>query len=234
MNILKELSRPYKIDDELIRLGYKSDGGYILNKKSIESIDLCYTYGVGAEISFENDLSKFNPNVKIHLYDHTVDSPELLPNMVFHKEGLHGYKDGLLDSFFNHFETNQDDYGKQILLKLDAEGAEYSLFENYNVDRFKHLHAMVIEFHDLHINLEKYLKIIYHLNKYFKIVHIHANNCGSVIDFQNFIFPMVPEITFVNSLIYNCQERIFKKYPIEGLDYKNEIKRPNFEIDFVN
>jgi hypothetical protein len=234
MNALKELVRPYLINDKLIRLGANADGGYILNKRSIQSIELCYTYGIGSEIHFEEDLTKINKKVKIHLYDHTIAPEKLLDNMIYHNEGLSGIPTTNLDSFFNHVIKNKDNFNeKQTLLKLDAEGAEYSLFEAYNIEAFKNLHAIILEIHDIPVQFNKFIKIIENLKKYFTIIHIHANNCGAMFSFENFSFPYTPEITLVNSSKYKTIEPLFIKYPIIGLDFPNEVKRPDFEIDFT-
>ena len=65
MSILKSTLRPHKINGELIRLGPKADSGYIVNKEAIKNINRCYTYGVGSDIDFENEMLDINPYIKI-------------------------------------------------------------------------------------------------------------------------------------------------------------------------
>lgn len=39
-----------------IRVGNNEDGGYVLPKVSVEQCDLCVTFGLGSNITFEEDL----------------------------------------------------------------------------------------------------------------------------------------------------------------------------------
>jgi hypothetical protein len=234
MNLLKEITYPIKVNNKLVHLGRKADGGYIIDDLTLASIKRCYTYGVADEISFETDLIHRNLEVFVHLYDHTVDAPPLPERMVFHKEGLIGQPNGSLDNFFNHlFKNNDASKMHEILLKLDAEGAEYDLFNTFNPYFFNELPSMIVEFHDVNARLGEFMHIISNLNKYFHIIHIHPNNCGGQFDYQGFIFPTVPEITFLNRKNLGFGKN-YIKYPIDGLDFKNEPSRPNFEINFTN
>ena len=233
MNELRELLRPYSVDnDKLIRLGVKSDGGYILNQKAIDNIELCYTYGVGTDISFEEDLLKLNPNVTVHLYDHTVNSPTLSKGMIYHKEGLAGFKQPNLDSFFNHLKINNDSLNKKILLKLDAEEAEYDLFKYYPISHFKTLSAIVLEIHNIKVYYRQFVDIISNLQSYFTITHVHANNCGCMFQYKDFSCPEILEITLLNNNLIDKKTPLHRKYPIQGLDYPNAIRGSDFTIDF--
>ena len=70
--MLSKYFYPKKVNN-LIRLGNKSDGGYIFNKKSLLKCKYCLTFGLGDNFTFENDLKKINPKIKIEVYDHTID-----------------------------------------------------------------------------------------------------------------------------------------------------------------
>ncbi|MDA8701902.1 hypothetical protein N9L95_01650, partial [Candidatus Pelagibacter bacterium] len=70
--VLSKYFYPKKVNN-LIRLGNKLDGGYIFNKKSLLKCKYCLTFGLGDNFTFESDLKKINPKIKIEVYDHTVD-----------------------------------------------------------------------------------------------------------------------------------------------------------------
>tara|TARA_B100001123_G_C14807869_1_gene827119 strand:- start:270 stop:656 length:387 start_codon:yes stop_codon:yes gene_type:complete len=69
--MLPKILKPKFIDD-LIRLGDKSDGGYVISNKMLKNCKFCLTFGLGDNFSFESDLKKKNPNSKIFVYDHSV------------------------------------------------------------------------------------------------------------------------------------------------------------------
>lgn len=237
MNLLKKILQPKTCSSPLVRLGRLGDGGYIIDQNSLNSITRCYTYGVSDEISFEYGLFEKNSNTLIHLYDHTIDEPKpkLPSRMIFHKEGLSGGPNQNMDSFFNHLIKNQETEPlSNILLKMDAERGEYDLFNNNDFSKFQNLRSMIIEFHDLIERLENFSFIIDKLNQYFDIIHIHGNNCGRRFNFNGFIFPDIPEITFLNKQFNSNSSPISKMYPIEKLDYpNNDQSNTDFSIDFL-
>ena len=62
----------------LIRLGRKADGGYVVDKKIVESTNFLITFGLGPDWSFELDFIKNNKQIKIYIYDYTVSSTPYL------------------------------------------------------------------------------------------------------------------------------------------------------------
>ena len=66
--------KPYHTDiSNLIRLGRKSDGGYVIDKRVINKTKTIITCGLEAEWSFEKQFQKYNKNCQILAFDHTVD-----------------------------------------------------------------------------------------------------------------------------------------------------------------
>lgn len=70
-NLFFKSLRPLKYDN-LLRIGSKSDGGYIIPKSSIEEMTNYLNLGVGTEFSFEKDLKNLNNDVKISSFDDRV------------------------------------------------------------------------------------------------------------------------------------------------------------------
>lgn len=64
--------RPLK-QKSLFRLGNKSDGGYVMEKKTLANAHHLLSFGVGDNWSFEKDCLKLNKKLKIYMYDHTID-----------------------------------------------------------------------------------------------------------------------------------------------------------------
>ena len=62
-----------------MRLGINDDGGYVIPKQMISTIDCCITFGVGNDISFELNLYNNNPRCKFILYDPTIS---ILPSVL--------------------------------------------------------------------------------------------------------------------------------------------------------
>ena len=82
---------------------------------------------------------------------------------------------------------------KNILLKIDIEGDEYRLLDEIIYVSEK-ISSLVIEFHDIDLNLEKVEKFISNLK--LDLVHIHPNNVGGVNSDGD---PTIIEFTFANS-----------------------------------
>ena len=56
----------------LIRLGRKADGGYVVDKKIIQATKNLVSFGLGSDWSFELDFKKINTNAIIYMYDYQV------------------------------------------------------------------------------------------------------------------------------------------------------------------
>jgi len=73
--MLPNFLKPYHTAlSNLIRLGRKSDGGYVIDKRVIKKTKAVISCGLEAEWSFEKQFQEYNKNCKIFAYDHTVDN----------------------------------------------------------------------------------------------------------------------------------------------------------------
>ena len=110
-----------------------------------------------------------------------------------------------------------------IFLKIDIEGDEYRLLSDI-LNQSKKISSLVIEFHDVDLNLEKVKKFINELE--LELVHIHPNNQGG----SNFIGdPTIIELTFVKS-----PKRVDKKNTCNNLDKDNNPKLKPIKMKFEN
>ena len=67
---------------ELIRLGKNNDGGYLIPKKSLNSSNKLYSFGLDDDYSFEKDFYK-KTNVEVVCYDQSVNFKFFLKPFLF-------------------------------------------------------------------------------------------------------------------------------------------------------
>jgi hypothetical protein len=63
--------KPHLVED-LVRFGRAKDGGYVLPSSVLPDIDAVISFGLSTDWSIEEGLFAANPNLTIHVYDHTV------------------------------------------------------------------------------------------------------------------------------------------------------------------
>ena len=177
----------YKTD--LIRLGSKNDGGYLINKDDIKNSDTLISLGIHDDWEFENDIYKNYKIENIILFDPETsyililkyllisilkcNFKKLKSNFLKFKE-LHNLK--LYSTFFNQkFDKNLvSKYinNKNIIFKIDIEGDEYKDLE-FILEHQKKINSLIIEFHDVSKNYDKIHKFI--MNFKLNLIHTHVN-----------------------------------------------------------
>ena len=215
---------PYDI--ELIRLGPKGDGGYLL-PNDLKEIEACFSPGVDHTSVFE--LECYKKGMKIFLADKSVDKPNLnIEKYSFIKKyiGPTNNEDFItMDAWVNNSEV---DIESDLLLQMDIEGGEYFSILNTSDLLMKRFRIIIIEFHALEklwnpefYNLanETFLKIL----QTHTCVHIHPNNHFE-IDIQfGLEIPNIAEFTFIrNDRIKS--KKYQTKFPHE-LDFDNTSKK---------
>jgi len=188
---------PYQIDTQLIRLGEKNDGGYLV-PDDFAGIDKNYSAGVGFLTQFEKDLEE-KYLIKSNMLDCNKIEKTILPSKsLFLKKKL-----ALVS---NNQEISINDWiikaDKDIILKLDIEGDEYAGLIDISEENLKKVRILVIEFHDLRnlrndIFLNLFDKVINKLNNYFYVCHLHINNISKIKKIGNYLVPDMIEMTFI-------------------------------------
>ena len=257
--MLPKTFKPFKSNiNNLIRIGPKKDGGYVIDKRVIKKTKKIISCGLNDDWEFEKEFLKINPECKIIAYDHTVHKEfwvkrfkkDLISLFLFKKLRLEKildvfkyinylsfFKDGnkhLIKKVVNYERKNNEISIKNILinqsnliLKIDIEGDEYKILEQINKEFFK-INLLIIEFHNIHKNLNKIKNFIKKTK--FKIIHIHGNNYAGT-DKNN--DPKVVEMTFINPKKFKTSKNKSNlNYPIVGLDYKNLKRRHDIELKF--
>ncbi len=259
--MLPKYLKPLHVEkSNLIRIGPKTDGGYVVDKRILGKNKILVTCGLNDDWEFEKDFIKKNGDVSIIAFDHTVNNEfwikrfkkdfisllllkKLRPNKIL---DVFKYLDYLL-----FFRKNKIHYKKKIVNK-SKNNSQKSISEilkplndivlkvDIEGDEYKILNDikknskkiifLIIEFHDIHKNLRKLQKFLNNLD--LKIIHIHANNYGGISK-KN--VPKVIELSLINSKKIKIKKIYSKrKYPIVNLDYKNLKRRDEIKIRFNN
>lgn len=226
---------------KLIRIGKNYDGGYLVDKKSIENTKTFISLGINDDWSFEKEFLKINKNVNIKCYDNNTSLIFLLK--IFLKKLIFCIYYGLnetLKSFFNIIDylfflkskisnkyISHNDLIKltkkleaPFFLKIDIEGSEYRILQDILKLKNK-ISGMVIEFHDIDLFSSKIKKFIQKSD--LKLIHIHANNYGLEWNEANIV-----ELTF------SQRPKIIGKniYFPNKLDQPNIKKNKEIKINF--
>ena len=234
----------------LIRIGNKLDGGYVFNKNLLLKCKYCLSFGLGDNFTFESELKKINPKIKIEVLDHTIDYKFWIKHFFFWVWKSTRYRKYLkflnFIKYINFFYIKENKHKKikvgsdgntlsnilkkskidpqKTLLKIDIDGDEYKIIDeikNYN------FLGLIIEFENFYKNLKKVEKFIQY-NKNLVLIHIHGNNFAPII---NNISDSI-ELSFANKKYIKEKKPNKRKYPIKNLDYPNNIMKKNIKIIF--
>jgi hypothetical protein len=253
---------PYCVDSK-IRVGKIFDGGYVLEKKSLDAFDILYGYGVGWDVSFEKGMNKrtkkpsriFDPTMfdignistyskkslfgpfkffaKVMVWVFYLSLLKKTHQISFYNEGLGIFKKHKYDSFPNHLKRFGDE-GKKIFLKIDIDGGEYEILKDEKfIKALDNVVQMAIEFHDVDKRFAELKDIIETINKKFTIVHFHGNNYVGVFEVEGKKIPKAIELTFLNNAYLKNKQVDFSPMPIPEMDYPNHPKLPDIDISKI-
>ena len=252
--------KPYHTNhSNLIRLGRKSDGGYVIDKRVIRKTRVVITCGLEAEWSFEKQFQEYNKNCKILAFDHTVNNKfwvdrflkDFVSLLLFRK--IKPYQ--IIDVFkfvqyLIFFKGKNKHFLKKIVSSKTKQNNQITITEaigdNKNIvlkvdiegDEYKVLKEINDNFDKLNLviiefhNLQKNLKKIKDFIERTKLrnIHINANNYG-MVDSKG--IPQVIEMTLINPKKFKIKNRkTTRNFPIKGLDYKNRKRGPEIKISF--
>lgn len=257
--MLPKIFKPYRINkSNLVRIGPKKDGGYVIDKRIINRSKVIITLGLNDDWDFEKDFLDYNSNSKVIAYDHTVNNEfwkkrfkkDLISFLLLKKIKLNHIID--IFKFFSYlkfFKGKNIHFIKKIVSKKkksDQITVSEVLKNLKNIllkidiegDEYKVLdqinknskkiNLLIVEFHNITKNLNKIKKFLN--NSDLKIIHVHANNYGGID--KNGV-PKVLEITLLNKKKFDISEKKSNyTYPINGLDYSNLKRRKDIKLKF--
>tara|TARA_B100001057_G_scaffold141887_1_gene141598 strand:- start:730 stop:1509 length:780 start_codon:yes stop_codon:yes gene_type:complete len=255
----KKLKPVFVKKSNLIRIGPKRDGGYVLDKRIIKKIEYIITCGLSDDWEFEKEFSNMNNRVEVLAFDHTVNSrfwikrfaKDLINIFLFKKLRIwkiikiFRYIDYL--NFFSkknkHLKlmiSNKNISNKEITINKILKQKKNVLLKvdiegseykilNNILINRKKINCLIIEFHSVKKNLSKIYKFIDKL-KNLKLMHVHGNNVNKI---ELHGYPYALELTFVNSKKIKYKNTTnLREYPIADIDYPSVKRNEDIKLIF--
>jgi len=257
--VLPKYLKPFHVKkSNLLRIGPKTDGGYIVDRRILGKNNILVTCGLNDDWEFEKDFIKKNGDVSIIAFDHTINNEfwikrfkkDIISLLLLKKLRLNKIID--VFKYIDYrlfFRKNKIHYKKKIVTKSKNKNQisvskilkplkKVVLKVDIEGDEYKILKDikknskkiifLIIEFHHIHKNLNKIKSFLNNLD--LKVIHTHANNYGGIDKKNN---PKVLELSLINSKIIKIKNIYSKReYPIINLDYKNFKRRDDVKIRF--
>lgn len=190
--ILPKILEPFYCKD-LIRLGRNNDGGYLVSKEDVIRSSKLLSFGIGDDISFEEDFSKIN-ECDIHAYDGTIDSQFNFFDADHRKIFFNNIGPGTGNKKISELLTETD---KNIFIKCDIEGGEYDILNELIIYSNK-FSGIVIEFHDVY-QYPLFNLVTNFISKIqLKLIHTHMNNISYAKSPDGYL-PGCIELSFTSS-----------------------------------
>ncbi|MBR0168786.1 MAG: FkbM family methyltransferase [Synergistaceae bacterium] len=234
-NYYRELHSLLKIDSaegfDLIRIGRDYDGGYIM-LDDFEPGGIAYSFGISGDVSWDKDMA--SRGYDVFMYDHTIDGlPE--ENTRFHWSKL-GIADGVthddrLKTLEELISRNGHEGKRDMILKMDVEGAEWGFLESVKPETLSQFSQMTFELHNM-IKLadhERVLNILRKINETHQLVHLHANNVSSYVTIGGRNFAALFEVSYVLRDKYKFSSEYDVKLPLK-IDMPNITGWPEIEL----
>ena len=231
---------------DLVRLGRNYDGGYVVDRKSVENSDFLLSFGLNEDWSFDREFLELN-RVPIAAFDYSVSVGWFLYRIAVRPYQVlwFGYK------LFDYLRFFRDDHrhikyfvgsgpaksfvtlsevmskfvpeaAQYLFLKIDIEGSEYDILDDLVIFSAR-MSGLAIEFHDVRRNLPKIEKFIAEFG--LSLCHVHANNYALPVEG---VMPDVLELAFTRSPL-NAKRPIELPHP---LDMPNNKKVAEVRISF--
>jgi len=229
--MLTDFLKVYSFDTK-IRVGSTEDGGYIIGDM-IGDYDCYISAGVSNEESFSRDfINKYNMNANNSwAFDGTIQSYPYhytkKINFIRRNIGANKTAQEANLSFFTERFNN-------IFLKMDIEGGEYPWLLCMDKKGLKKFKQITIEFHGINddswgTNFNNKLKCLEKLADTHYIIHAHGNNFSSVTN----KIPDVIELTYIRKDVFDKEPELnTTQMPILGLDFPNNVHRPDYDLNF--
>jgi len=216
----------------LISFGINDDCSFEKEFKNLNNLDVfCFDYDVDARFWFKKFRRALRKALKgeikilkdffINIYNYKI---------FFNRSGSFFYKQKIVGKEDNHLlfdEANinkiikTNNLNKNIFLKIDIEVSEYEILQDI-ISFSSYINGLVIEFHDVDLNLNKIINFINSID--LNLIHIHPNNS-----------------TNCRNGIPSCLEFSFEKNPIivgdnvnfpHNLDQKNDRRNNDLKLIF--
>lgn len=200
IELLMQKLFPVATDHELIRLGPKGDGGYLV-PNDLEGVKACFSPGVCEVSDFEKDCADLG--MQVFMADKSVDKPATSHELFHFIKKYVGVTTN--DDFMtvdNWVSESLPNSQSDLLLQIDIEGYEYETFLAMSDDLMGRYRIVVAEFHNLdqlwnrpffQLASRAFEKILQtHI-----CVHIHPNNVCAPLNKGGLSIPPTMEFSFL-------------------------------------
>ena len=261
--MLPFIFRPYFIEKKnILRLGPKNDGGYIVHKKILNRATLIITCGLNDDWCFEKDLLKKNSACRVIAFDHTVNAKFWLSYSWNNFIGLLMFKKlrvkKILDVFkYIDYKIFFSGKNRHLIKKIGVKNNLKEISINTIFKNIKNSEKVILkidiegdEYRALD-DINKNSHLLEHLIIEFHKVKKNMSEIKSFIKKNKFLklihihannysavkqsVPDCLEMTFANKSIY-CKKNKQNKYsyPIEGIDFPNLKRREDIKLSFYD
>ncbi len=187
---------------DLIRLGPKGDGGYLV-PDDLAGVEACFSPGAGLIAEFEKECAELG--MKVFLADASVDKPAAShPLFHFTKKHVGAITNDSFMTVDDWVTSSLPGSATDLMLQIDIEGYEYETFLSISDSLMRRFRIIVAEFHNLdglwnqpffRLASRGFEKIL----QTHTCVHIHPNNCCGAMNKAGIIIPRVAEFTFLRN-----------------------------------
>jgi hypothetical protein len=207
--ILRLLEPKKVVAYEKIRVGSKSDGGYV-QIDDLECISHAFSFGVSDNDSW--DLTMAKTGISVEQFDHAIErAPSDHPLLRFHRKMVSA--DATAQSVtLGDLAAEYSKFGApDLIVKIDIEGCEWDAFDRATDAVLSRFAQLICEFHDLSRLTDpafraRARRVFEKLAKHFAPVHVHSNNCGRLRIISNIPLPDFLEVTFASRGRYSFTE----------------------------
>ena len=201
---------------ELVRVGKGHDGAYVM-LDDFHAGNAAYSFGIGNNVLWDDDIA--SRGYDVFMYDHTIDGlPEENPRFHWSKLGIaDGHtQDDRLKTLDELIKINHHENKRNMILKMDVEGAEWGFLEQVSSETLSQFGQMTFEFHNIinNENPERVLSAFRKINQTHQLIHIHACNNGGYISFGHKKFCALFECTYVLRSQYRFSENYDVNLPL--------------------
>ena len=218
----------------MIRVGGQSDGGYVM-ASLIGPSQVAASVGIGDNDDWEAELAE--RGVRTSQFDHTIaDPPSFDPRMRFHRLGLADRSAAAthpkLVDMSAMVDACRNDWGVlPSILKMDIEGAEWSVLADVAADQLDQFEQILIELHGLHkrstqAKWEESRSAIHRLTESHAPIHVHPNNSWPLLDVAGLPVPHTLEVTLLRRDLVSPEDSPTEK----ELDRPCVIDRPETRL----
>ncbi len=182
---------------DLIRIGGKNDGGYIM-AKPFSKEKVAFSIGIAEDVAWDLDMVSYG--YEIFQFDHTIRKlPINNPSFHWKRVGVAAEDKKPYATLENMLVISGQKNTEGMVLKMDVEGAEWDVIANMNEKTLDRFDQIVMELHNLSDISKKdlVLESLRKITNHHALIHIHANNYDRVEWYRDIMLPNTVEVTLV-------------------------------------